>query len=62
MPIPGTTSAAHALENEAATTLTIAPELLERAGTLIDTATVSGPRYNETNAAEVDAESFGDAA
>ncbi|THE07964.1 aldo/keto reductase [Microbacterium oleivorans] len=62
VPIPGTTSAAHALENEAATELTVARELLDRAGALIDTATVSGPRYNETNAAEVDAESFGDAA
>jgi aryl-alcohol dehydrogenase-like predicted oxidoreductase len=58
VPIPGSTSLAHVRENLAAAHLSIAPDVLERAGILIDTGTVSGPRYNTTNAAEVDAESF----
>lgn len=56
--IPGTTSLAHFRENRAAADLLIDPALLARAGELIDTATVSGPRYNPASEAEVDAESF----
>lgn len=62
VPIPGTTNVDHLREIIAAADLTIAPEILERAGTLIDTATVSGPRYPANNAVEVDAETFEDAA
>ncbi|GAA3026506.1 aldo/keto reductase [Microbacterium dextranolyticum] len=60
--IPGTTSIAHLRENAAADDLVIDAGLLARAGDLIDTSTVSGERYAPGPAAEVDAETFGDAA
>ncbi|WP_228374360.1 aldo/keto reductase [Demequina rhizosphaerae] len=60
--IPGTTSLDHLRENRAAESLAVAPEILARAGDLIDTATVSGPRYNAAQSDEVDAEAFEDAA
>ena len=62
VPIPGTTSLEHFRENEAAAGLTIDAALLERASQLVDTPTVSGPRYNAASSAEVDAETFEDAA
>jgi len=62
VPIPGTTSIAHLREDRAAVDLALDAELLRRAGDLVDTATVSGGRYAPGPAAEVDAESFGDAA
>ncbi len=62
MPIPGTTSIAHMHENHAAASLPIDDALLARAGELISTSTVSGPRYAPGPAAEVDAETFEDAA
>ncbi|GAA4343068.1 aldo/keto reductase [Microbacterium rhizosphaerae] len=58
VPIPGTTDAAHLRENVAAVDLVVDPALLARAGDLIDTDTVSGPRYPAGQSAEVDAESF----
>ncbi|WP_228374558.1 aldo/keto reductase [Demequina rhizosphaerae] len=60
--IPGTTSLDHLRENRAGESLAVAPEILARAGDLIDTATVSGPRYNAAQSDEVDAETFEDAA
>ncbi|MFV0320288.1 MAG: aldo/keto reductase [Microbacterium sp.] len=62
VPIPGTTNIDHVRENIAAVALTIDSSLLARAGELIDTATVSGPRYNSGQSVEVDAETFEDAA
>jgi len=62
VPIPGTTSIAHLRDDRAAIDLVVDAELLRRAGELIDTATVSGPRYAPGPAAEVDAETFEDAA
>ncbi|MDQ4212537.1 aldo/keto reductase [Microbacterium capsulatum] len=62
VPIPGTTRIDHLRENQAAVGLAVDAALLDRAGTLIDTATVSGPRYADGPAAEVDAETFEDAA
>ena len=62
VPIPGTTSMAHLHEDFATLSRSVDAEMLERAGELIDTATVSGPRYAKASAAEVDAESFEDAA
>ncbi|MGJ0203476.1 aldo/keto reductase [Leucobacter sp. gxy201] len=56
--IPGTTSIAHLRENEAAADLAIDAALLARAGEIIGTETVSGPRYNAASSAEVDAETF----
>ncbi|MFT4052841.1 MAG: aldo/keto reductase [Microbacterium sp.] len=58
VPIPGTTSRAHAKDNLTAASLAVDAELLERAGALVDTATVSGNRYAPGPAAEVDAETF----
>jgi len=60
--IPGTTSLAHLRDNVAAQHLSVDAALLARAGELIDTHTVAGPRYNALNSSEVDAESFEDAA
>ena len=62
VPIPGTTSVAHLRDDVAALDVVVSPEVLARAGALIDTATVSGPRYAPGPAAEVDAETFEGAA
>ena len=62
VPIPGTTSVAHLRDDVATLDVVVSPEVLARAGTLIDTATVSGPRYAPGPAAEVDAETFEGAA
>jgi len=62
VPIPGTTNVDHLREIIAVADLAITPDILERAGQLIDTPTVSGPRYSAQNTAEVDAETFEDAA
>lgn len=61
VPIPGTTSADHLRDDVAALELSVDTALLERAGELISTSTVAGPRYGPGPAAEVDAESFEDA-
>ncbi|MCB1274711.1 MAG: aldo/keto reductase, partial [Leucobacter sp.] len=58
VPIPGTTNLEHFRENQASTGVGVDAALLARAGELIDTATVSGPRYSAASEAEVDAESF----
>ncbi|MDQ4489316.1 aldo/keto reductase [Sinomonas sp. ASV486] len=60
--IPGTTRADHLRENQAAADLSIDADLLDRAGHLIGTSTVSGPRYGAAASREVDAEAFEDAA
>jgi len=56
--IPGTTSLEHLRENRSAEELAVDPAVLARAGSLIDTATVSGQRYSAAQSAEVDAETF----
>lgn len=61
VPIPGTTSLPHLIEDLAAAELAIAPATLDHAGELIATATVSGPRYAPGPAADVDTENFEDA-
>lgn len=58
VPIPGTTSLEHFSENQASVDVVVGAELLARAGELINTVTVSGPRYAPAAAAEVDAETF----
>lgn len=58
VPIPGTTSAAHVMENVSAANQTIAPLVLERLETLISAATVSGGRYSEATQKEIDTEEF----
>ncbi|MCW3492519.1 aldo/keto reductase [Microbacterium sp. SSM24] len=62
VPIPGSTQASHVRDNLAAVDLVVDPRILARAGELIDTATVSGPRYSAAQSVEVDAESFDEAA
>ena len=62
VPIPGTTSLAHALENHAAASRSVEADLLARADALINQQTVSGPRYAAQATGEVDAETFEDAA
>ena len=62
VPIPGTTNIDHLREIIAAAQLEVTPDVLERAGGLIGTETVSGPRYPANNAVEVDTETFEDAA
>lgn len=62
VPIPGTTNLQHLRDNQAAVSLSIDASLLARAGELIDTHTVSGPRYSPAAAAEVDAETVEGAA
>ncbi|GAA1702612.1 aldo/keto reductase [Microbacterium sediminicola] len=62
VPIPGTANPAHLREIIAAADILVDDALLARAGDLIGNATVSGPRYSPQNSAEVDAESFEDAA
>lgn len=62
VPIPGTTRIDHMRENAAAEHLVVDEAILVRAGELIDTATVSGGRYNSGQESEVDTETFADAA
>ncbi len=62
LPIPGTTNAAHLRENIGAIGLSVDAALLARAGELIDTSTVAGERYAPGPAADVDTETFEDAA
>lgn len=62
VPIPGTTNLEHFRENQASVDVVADAELLARAEDLINTATISGPRYSPAAAAEVDAETFEGAA
>lgn len=62
VPIPGTRSIAHLREDFATLSLTVDAAILEKAARLISQETVSGPRYNAAQSAEVDAETFEDAA
>ena len=57
-PIPGTRNLAHLEENMAAAQLDCAPELLARAGALINQDTVAGTRYPAATQAEIDTEEF----
>lgn len=56
--IPGTTSVAHHEENMKSLDVSIDDGALERAGTLINQKTVSGPRYFASTQAEIDTEEF----
>jgi aryl-alcohol dehydrogenase-like predicted oxidoreductase len=58
IPLPGTTSVAHLREDVAAATLSIAPDVLRRAGELIGQHTVQGARYAAQSQSEVDTETF----
>lgn len=58
IPIPGTTSIDHLREDMAALDVSVSPEVLARAGALINQATVTGDRYVASTQAEVDTETF----
>lgn len=58
VPIPRTTNIDHLRENVGALSLSVDEVLLERAGALVNSATVSGARYAPGPAREVDAETF----
>ncbi|MBY4596210.1 aldo/keto reductase [Ottowia caeni] len=56
LPIPGTSSEAHVRENVAAAEIVLSKDVLKRLNALINQQTVSGNRYNEQSAREVDTE------
>ena len=58
VPIPGTTSVPHLLEDLAAAEVRLAPDLVARLEALINHQTVSGHRYSAQSRSEVDTEEF----
>ena len=58
IPIPGTTSVAHLLDDVAADHISLSPETLAALEDLINERTVSGNRYNAQAISEVDTEVF----
>ena len=56
VPIPGTTSVTHLEENVAAAALRLEPALFTRVEALVNSRTVSGPRYPAATQAEIDTE------
>ena len=58
IPIPGTTSVAHLMDDLGAVDVQLSPDLLARLDALINARTVAGARYNAQGNSEVDTESF----
>jgi len=58
IPIPGTTSVSHLMEDLGALDVRLSPEVMATLDGLINQATVVGARYNPQNAQEVDTEAF----
>lgn len=58
IPIPGTTRVDHLQEDLRAWSLDLAPDVLRRAGEIVNRHTVSGPRYSASTQAEIDTEEF----
>ena len=58
LPIPGTTSVEHLLDDLGAADVRLDADLLSRLGALISQHTVSGDRYNAQANSEVDTETF----
>jgi aryl-alcohol dehydrogenase-like predicted oxidoreductase len=56
IPIPGTTRLDHLAENARAAEVRLLPDAMERMDALINTGTVSGPRYNAATLPEIDTE------
>jgi aryl-alcohol dehydrogenase-like predicted oxidoreductase len=56
VPIPGTTRIDHLRENLGALAVALAPDTVHRLDGLINTGTVSGPRYNAATLPEIDTE------
>ncbi|WP_092937428.1 aldo/keto reductase [Paracidovorax wautersii] len=58
IPIPGTTSVDHLLEDLGAAEVRLSADVMARVEALINQQTVTGPRYNPQGTGEVDTESF----
>jgi len=58
IPIPGTGKLDHLRENARAAEVRLDPETVARVGAIINQNTVSGPRYNAANQADVGTEEF----
>ena len=58
IPIPGTTSVEHLLDDLGAVSLALGAEAIARVEVLINQHTVQGPRYNPQGTSEVDTENF----
>jgi aryl-alcohol dehydrogenase-like predicted oxidoreductase len=58
IPIPGTTSVAHLLDDLGAATVVLSPQMLAQLDSLINQQTVQGGRYNAQADSEVDTETF----
>ncbi len=58
IPIPGTGKLDHMIENARAAEVRLDPETIARVGAVINQNTVSGPRYNAANQADVGTEEF----
>ncbi len=56
IPIPGTTRLDHLEENRRAVDVRLSPDTIARLDALINSKTVSGPRYNDATFAEIDTE------
>jgi aryl-alcohol dehydrogenase-like predicted oxidoreductase len=56
IPIPGTTRLDHLAENAHSPEVRLLPDAMERMDALINTGTVSGPRYNAATLPEIDTE------
>lgn len=57
--IPGTTSIAHLRQNFVGLAKPVAPEILDRAGAMINQQSVSGHRYPEVMRGRIETEDFG---
>lgn len=58
IPIPGTGKLDHMIENAQAAEVRLDADTLARVGAVINQNTVSGPRYNAANQADIDTEEF----
>jgi aryl-alcohol dehydrogenase-like predicted oxidoreductase len=54
--IPGTTSLSHLEENFQSMNISLDPDVIEQVDSVINSSTVSGPRYNAVTQAEIDTE------
>jgi len=56
--IPGTTKIEHLEQNVASATVPVTPEILQRAGEIINHQTVRGHRYHDAIRPTIDTEEF----
>jgi aryl-alcohol dehydrogenase-like predicted oxidoreductase len=54
--IPGTSSLTHLEENYQALDVSLSPDMIASVDAVVNATTVSGPRYNAKNQAEIDTE------